>query len=465
MKVNVISAKGLETNLNVVIDKKDLEKKIDQRLDEVKKDINLKGFRPGKAPKELLKKQFGQALQGEVLEKVLQDTTVEVLKNKKIKPASQPKINIKSFGENKNLEFDIIVEKFPEIKNLDVKKLKIKKYAVKSEKKDVEERLKMLAENSKKYLDKDMASLAKNGDLVIFDYEALIDGNEFQNNKGKNIQIILGKDLFIPGFDKQLVGSKKNDKVNVTVNLPQNFPNKELVGKKALFKCDINNIKYSVNQSINDEFAKNFGVKDLNELKKNIESQISNEYQNITSQIEKKEILDELSKQVSVELPKSLLNDEINNITQSFKFEKLQKNKKEKDINKINLDEDEKKQALSLAKRRVKLALALNKIGDENSIKVENFELENELNSQLRNYPGQENNIREYYKKNPNEYLKLKGPLFENKVINFIKKNAKITETNITKEQLKKLFSSSETSETKQKKTKTQTSKKRSSKK
>ena len=465
MKVNVISAKGLETNLNVVIDKKDLEKKIDQRLDEVKKDINLKGFRPGKAPKELLKKQFGQALQGEVLEKVLQDTTVEVLKNKKIKPASQPKINIKSFGENKNLEFDIIVEKFPEIKNLDVKKLKIKKYAVKSEKKDVEERLKMLAENSKKYLDKDMASLAKNGDLVIFDYEALIDGNEFQNNKGKNIQIILGKDLFIPGFDKQLVGSKKNDKVNVTVNLPQNFPNKELVGKKALFKCDINNIKYSVNQSINDEFAKNFGVKDLNELKKNIESQISNEYQNITSQIEKKEILDELSKQVSVELPKSLLNDEINNITQSFKFEKLQKNKKEKDINKINLDEDEKKQALSLAKRRVKLALALNKIGDENNIKVENFELENELNSQLRNYPGQENNIREYYKKNPNEYLKLKGPLFENKVINFIKKNAKITEANITKEQLKKLFSSPETSETKQKKTKTQTSKKRSSKK
>ena len=465
MKVNVISAKGLETNLNVVIDKKDLEKKIDQRLDEVKKDINLKGFRPGKAPKELLKKQFGQALQGEVLEKVLQDTTVEVLKNKKIKPASQPKINIKSFGENKNLEFDIIVEKFPEIKNLDVKKLKIKKYAVKSEKKDVEERLKMLAENSKKYLDKDMASLAKNGDLVIFDYEALIDGNEFQNNKGKNIQIILGKDLFIHGFDKQLVGSKKNDKVNVTVNLPQNFPNKELVGKKALFKCDINNIKYSVNQSINDEFAKNFGVKDLNELKKNIESQISNEYQNITSQIEKKEILDELNKQVSVELPKSLLNDEINNITQSFKFEKLQKNKKEKDINKINLDEDEKKQALSLAKRRVKLALALNKIGDENNIKVENFELENELNSQLRNYPGQENNIREYYKKNPNEYLKLKGPLFENKVINFIKKNAKITEANITKEQLKKLFSSPETSETKQKKTKTQTSKKRSSKK
>ena len=220
-----------------------------------------------------------------------------------------------------------------------------------------------------------------------------------------------------------------------------------------------------MDQPINDEFAKNFGVKDLNELNKNIESQISNEYQNITSQIEKKEILDELNKQVSVELPKSLLNDEINNITQSFKFEKLQKNKKEKDINKINLDEDEKKQALSLAKRRVKLALALNKIGDENSIKVENFELENELNSQLRNYPGQENNIKEYYKKNPNEYLKLKGPLFENKVINFIKKNAKITEANITKEQLKKLFSSPETSETKQKKTKTQTSKKRSSKK
>ena len=131
------------------------------------------------------------------------------------------------------------MKNFQKLKHLDAKKLKIKKYTVKSEKKDVEERLKMLAENSKKYLDKDKTSLAKNGDLVIFDYEALIDGNEFENNKGKNIQIILGKDLFIPGFDKQLVGSKKNDKVNVTVNLPQNFPNKELVGKKPYLNATL----------------------------------------------------------------------------------------------------------------------------------------------------------------------------------------------------------------------------------
>ena len=157
---------------------------------------------------------------------------MEVLKNKKIKPASQPKINIKSYGENKNLEFEILVERVPEIKNLNLNNIKVNKYLVASDKKDIDNRLKLLAENSKKYNDKNKNEKAQNTDLVIFDYEATVDNKVFENNKGNDIQIILGKDLFIKDFDKQLIGSKVNQTINVSVNLPQNFPNKNLIGKK-----------------------------------------------------------------------------------------------------------------------------------------------------------------------------------------------------------------------------------------
>ena len=466
MKVSVISSKGLETNLNVVVDKSEIEKKVDNKLDEVKGEVQLKGFRPGKVPKELIKKQFNQNLQGEVLEKLLQDTTLEVLKNKKIKPASQPKINIKSYGENKNLEFEILVERVPEIKNLNLNNIKVNKYLVASDKKDIDNRLKLLAENSKKYNDKNKNEKAQNTDLVIFDYEATIDNKVFENNKGNDIQIILGKDLFIKDFDKQLIGSKVNQTINVSVNLPQNFPNKNLIGKKAIFKCIIKNIKNAEKQIIDDEFAKNLGVKNLNELKENIQKQISNEFLNVTLQVERKEILDKLEKLESFEIPKTLIKDEIESITHSFKIEKMKKiNDKDKIIENINLDENEKKQAEILAKRRVKLALILNKIGSDNNIIVEDSEVQRELDIQLRNYPGQEKNIREFYKKNPNELLKLKGPLFENKIIGFIKKKAKISEKTITKDELKKLFDISDQQSEKQTKTKTTTSKKKSRKK
>ena len=272
--------------------------------------------------------------------------------------------------------------------------------------------------------------------------------------------------MFIKDFDKQLIGSKVNQTINVSVNLPQNFPNKNLIGKKAIFKCIIKNIKNAEKQIIDDEFAKNLGVKNLNELKENIQKQISNEFLNVTLQVERKEILDKLEKLVSFEIPKTLIKDEIESITHSFKIEKMKKiNDKDKIIENINLDENEKKQAEILAKRRVKLALILNKIGSDNNIIVEDSEVQRELDIQLRNYPGQEKNIREFYKKNPNELLKLKGPLFENKIIGFIKKKAKISEKTITKDELKKLFDISDQQSEKQTKTKTTTSKKKSRKK
>ena len=440
MKVNVTSSKGLESKLSVIITKKEIQEKIDSKLDEVKDTINLKGFRPGKAPRELLKKQFGKALYGEVIEKTLNESAFQALKDNNIKPAGQPKIDIKSSGEDKDLEFTIEVEKVPEIKKVDLNKIKIEKYEVKADKKDLDTRLNQLAESSKKYKDKGDTKAAENNDLVEFNYEATVDGKSFDGNKGEKLQIVLGKDLFIKDFDKQIIGVKKNEERIVKVKLPDNYPKKELAGKASEFKCKITNIKSPEEQKIDDAFAKNMGAKDLADLKSMIEKQISREFNSITEQLCKKEILDQLDKEFKIELPKGLLEEETKTVEHTLIHEKMHE-KGEKDHSKIKLDENDKKEVKKVSERRVKLALVLSHIGEEHSVKVSSQELQTELEKQLRMYPGQEKTIREYYQKNPAELTKLRGPLFEDKVLKLIEEKAKVNLKSVTKDELQKIIS------------------------
>ena len=441
MKVNLTASKGLESKLTVVVTKKEIQEKIDNKLDEVKGTINLKGFRPGKAPRELLKKQIGKALYGEVIEKTLSESTFQALKDKNIKPAGQPKIDIKSSGEDKDLEFTIEVEKIPEIKKVSLDKIEIQKYEVKADKKDLDNRLSQLAESSKKYNDKEKTKPAEKNDLVVFNYEATVDGKSFDGNKGENLQIVLGKDLFIQGFDKQMIGVKKDEEKLVKVKLPDNYPKKELAGKESKFQCKVLNIKSPEDQKIDDNFAKNMGAKNLTDLKSMIEKQISKEFESITDQLVKKEILDQLDNKYKMELPKRMLDDEIKNVEHTFIHEKMNE-KGEKDHSKIKLDENDKKEIKKISERRVKLALVLSNIGEENNIKVSSQELQAELEKQLRMYPGQEKTIREYYQKNPAELTKLRGPLFEDKVMNLIQQKAKAKVKIVTKEELQKIIGS-----------------------
>jgi trigger factor len=445
MKVTVTSSKNLQSTLKIIVEKKEIDAKIEVKLSELKNTINLKGFRPGKAPMELLKKQFGSSVYGEVAEKLLQESTFQALKEKNITPASQPKIDVQTSGEDKNLEFTVSVEQVPEIKKIEFEKITLNKYEVKSDKKEIEQRLKGIAESNKKYVDK--KDKAANDDMVVFNFEATVEGKPFEGNKGEKLQIVLGKDLFIPGFDKQMIGSKQGDEKVAKVKLPENYPNKELAGKPAEFKCKIVEVKKSEDQKIDDAFAKNFGAKDLKDLESMIGNQISKEYESVTDQLLKKEILDDLDKKFTFDLPKGLLDDEVQNVEYSLVHEKMnelkakgEKFKHEHDHDKIKLSDSDKQTALKIAKRRVKLALLLNKTGEENNLKVTPEELKMELEKQLRNYPGQEKNIRDFYQKNPAELTKLKGPIFEDKVVELIKSKGKIVTKVMSKEELLKLF-------------------------
>ncbi len=211
MKVTVENKKGLNKDVKVFIDKKTMSSYMDEKYEEVKNNVNLKGFRPGKVPREILKRQFGKAIFGEVLDKVLKDTTTKALEDNKIKPAGQPKIDLKTFGEDKDLEYVISVTELPIIDTKPLSNIKFNEYTVKIDPKETDKRINEIAKSQKNYKDLDENAKAVEGNLVVFDYKATVDGKEFKGSEGKNTQLELGKDLFIKGFDKQLIGVKKND--------------------------------------------------------------------------------------------------------------------------------------------------------------------------------------------------------------------------------------------------------------
>ena len=296
MKVTVDSKKGLKTDLRVTVDKKTINDQMVVRFEELKKTVNLKGFRPGKVPIEILKRQFGKAVYGEVLDKVLKESSSKALEDKKIKVAGQPKIDLKKYEEDKDLEYTIHVEQLPKINIKKVGEIKITNYEIKTTNIDIDKRIKDIAKNQNNFKDKKNEEIAAQGDLVIFDYKATIDGKDFKGGEGNNTQIILGKDLFIKDFDKQLIGIKKQEEKIVEVALPENYPHKEYSNKKAKFVCKIVNIKSPKEIIINDEFAKTLGAKDLNDLKTIVSKQIQEQYKNTLDTITKKEILDQLDK-------------------------------------------------------------------------------------------------------------------------------------------------------------------------
>ena len=425
MKVTIENKKGLNKDIKVFVDKKTLNNHLNEKYDEISKTVQLKGFRPGKVPKEVIKRQFGKAVFGEVLDKVLKETSSKALTDNKIKPAGQPKIDLKTFGEDKDLEYIISVTELPKINLKSIENIKADEYEVTIDNKEVDKRINEIAKNQKNFVEVDPAKVANEGDLVTFDYKATVDGKDFKGNEGKNTQLELGKDLFIKGFDNQLLKTKKDETVEVQVTLPENFPDKDLVGKKAKFECKILSVKKPKEIKIDDEFAKNLGAKDLNDLKTLLEKQINEEYKNSLKLITKKQILDQIENFKVDEIPENLIEQEVKILSHGLSEEEKKNKKKEFEAK---------------AKERIKVGLILNEFGEENKIKVEENELQGEIQKQLRMMPGQEKFLMEYYQKNPSAVASLRGTIYEDKIINHLITKAKVTKKKINKEQADKLL-------------------------
>jgi trigger factor len=442
MKIEVKSKKGLRTILSVVIDKKSIQLKMDEKLNELKKEVTLKGFRPGKVPPNVIKSQFGKSIYGEVVDKILRETSSKAIDKQKLKVAGQPKIDLKQFGEGKDLNYELQIDCLPSVTLKSFDKFKATDFKVKIEEKIIDEKLKEISEQNKKFEDKNENEKATIGDQVVFDYSATIDNNKFEGSEGKGVQLELGKDLFLKNFDQQLIGVKKGETKFIDAVMPENHPKKELANKKTKFECMILNVKKSVKNKIDDNFAKMMGAKDVKDLKFLIEKQISSQYSEALNSITKKEILDQIEKNHQVDLPQNLIDQEILMMTKNLKPE-------EKDKHKSNNEK--------LAKSRIKLGLLLNEYGEKNKLKVSEEEVRAEIQKQVKGMPGQEKMVLEYYQKNPSASQSLKGSLYEEKIINLIKSKINLVKKDINTEEAEKIISefnkpnlvSSKTSKTK----------------
>ena len=425
MKVEVKSKKGLRTILSIIVDKKNINLKMNERLNELQKEVSLKGFRPGKVPPEIIKNQFGKSIYGEVVDKILRETTTKAIDEKKLKVAGQPKINLKQFGEGKDLNYELEIDCLPSVSLKSFDNFKATDFNVKIEDKIIDEKLKEIASQNKQFEDKNEKEKAIKGDQVTFDYSATIDGNKFDGSEGKGMQLELGKDLFLKGFDEQLIGVKKNDTKVLDAILPVNHPKKELANKKTKFECKILNVKKPKENKIDDEFAKLMGAKDIKDLKSLIKKQISGQYSQALNSITKKEILDQIEKNHQIDLPQNLIDQEILIMTKNLKPE-------EKEKHKLNNEK--------LAKSRIKLGLLLNEYGDKNNLKISDEEVKNEIQKQIKGMPGQEKMVLEYYQKNPSASQSLRGSLYEEKIMDLIKSKINLTSKEINTKEAEKII-------------------------
>ena len=425
MKVTVENKKGLNKDLKILIDKETMSSYMDEKYEEIKGTVNLKGFRPGKVPKEVLKRQFGKAIFGEVLDKVLKDTSTKALEENKIKPAGQPKLDLKTYGEGKELEYVISVTELPKVDIKSIENIKFDQYLVKIDESETEKRINEIAKNQPNFKEVTAETKSKEGDLVTIDYKATVNGKEFKGSEGKNTQLTLGKDLFLKGFDNQLIGVKKDDERIVEATLPENFPEKDLINKKAKFSCKVLNVKQPEAVKIDDNFAKTLGAKDLKDLKTLISRQINDEYKNSLDQLSKNQILKEIEKINVDEIPENLVEEEVKILSQGMSEEEAKKNQK---------SFEEK------AKTRIKTGLILNEFGEQNKIKVSEVEIQNEVQKQLRMMPGQEKMVMDFYQKNPSAVASLRGTVYEEKILNLIKDKAKPNKKEVSKSEAEKIL-------------------------
>jgi trigger factor len=433
MQVKELKKEGLSVEMEVTLGAKELDAQVDERLQEYAKTMKLPGFRPGKVPVAILKQRYGRAVMGEVLEKAVNDSTAKVLKEQNIRPALQPKIEIKQFDEGKDLTYTMQVETLPEFKVADLKALKVEKPTTKPEKKAVDEALERVAKQRQKTKPVETARATKKGDILTIDFAGRTEeGIAHPGMASEGHRLELGSNQFIAGFEDQLVGKKKGDKVEVKVTFPDPYHSAELAGKPAIFDVTLQDIHEAVPAEINDEFAKSLGFETEAALREAVEKQMQSEYDQLGRMKMKRSLLDALDSSHSFEVPAGMLDLEFSSIKQQIAMERPDQ---AKDGN-VKLSKEEEEELKAIAERRVRLGLILSEVGRANNITVSDQELQRAVITEAQRYPGQEADVFNYYSKNRQALESLRAPVFEDKVVDYIVSQANVTEKNVTLEEL-----------------------------
>lgn len=436
MQVTETLKDGLKRSYTITVPAADLDAKVTEKLVEAQPEIEMKGFRKGKVPMAMLRKQFGERLLGDAMQDAIDgamkahfDTTGE-------RPALQPKVEMKG-GETWKHGDDVVVEMsyeaLPDIPEVDLAGIKLEKLVVKADEKSVAEALENLAKSSKTFEDRKKGTKAKEGDQVVIDFVGKIDGEAFEGGAGEDYPLELGSGSFIPGFEDQLVGAKAGDAVAVKVTFPAEYGAKHLAGKEAVFDCTVKAVKGAKPAEIDDELAKRYGAESLEALKGQIAERLEAEYAGAARQVMKRALLDALDKLVKFELPPSLVEAEAHQIAHQLWHDEHPEEHGHSH-GAIEPTEEHKK----LAERRVRLGLLLAEIGRKEKVEVTDAEMTQAVLAQARQYPGQERAFFEFVQKNPQMQQQLRAPIFEDKVVDLVFAAAKVTEKEVSKDKLQK---------------------------
>jgi len=427
---------GLKRSYTITVPAADLDAKVNEKLVEAQPEVEMKGFRKGKVPMPMLRKQFGERLMGDAMQEAIDGAMKAHFDASGERPAMQPKVEMKD-GDKWQKGQDVVVEMsyevLPAIPEVDLSKVKLDKLVVKADDKSVTEALENLAKSSKDFEDRKKGSKAKSGDQVVIDFVGKIDGEAFEGGAGEDYPLELGSGSFIPGFEDQLVGAKAGDEVAVKVSFPAEYGAKHLAGKEAIFDCTVKAVKEPKASAIDDELAKRFGAESLDALKGQIGERLEAEYTGASRQVMKRALLDQLDKLVKFDLPPSLVEAEANQIAHQIWHDE---NPHDHGHNHGAIEPtDEHK---SLAERRVRLGLLLAEIGQKEKVEVTDAEMTQAVLTQARQYPGQERAFFEFVQKNPQMQQQLRAPIFEDKVVDLVFAGAKVTDKEVTKEKLQK---------------------------
>lgn len=436
MQVTETLNEGLKRGYEIVVPAAELDAKVNEKLAEAQPEVEMKGFRKGKVPMALLKKQFGQRLLGEAMQETIDGAMNKHFEDSGERPAMQPAVEMvdgENWKEGDDVKVTMSYEALPEIPEVDFSGIALERLVVKAEAEAVDEALASLAETAQDFEARAEGEAAEDGDQVVFDFLGKVDGGAFDGGAAEDYPLVLGSGSFIPGFEEQLVGSKAGEEKDVNVTFPEEYGAENLAGKAAVFECKIKEVKAPKAAEINDELAKKFGAEDLDGLKAQVSERLEAEYAGASRAVLKRGLLDQLDGMVSFDLPPSLVEAEASQIAHQLWHEENPEVEGH-DHEKIEPTEEHNK----LAERRVRLGLLLAELGQKAEVEVSDAEMTQAIMNQARQYPGQERQFFEFVQQNQQMQQQLRAPLFEDKVVDHIVEGAKVSDKEVSKDDLQK---------------------------
>jgi trigger factor len=437
MQVTETLKDGLKRGYTITVSAAELDAEVQKKLIEAQPEVEIKGFRKGKVPLAILKKQFGQRILGDAMQDAIDGAMKDHFDKTGDRPAMQPDVKMvggETWKEGQDVVVEMTYECLPPIPEVDAAKITLDRLSVKADDAAVEEALKNLASSSQTFEAKKKAQKAKKGDQVVIDFKGSVDGEYFDGGAGEDYPLLLGSNSFIPGFEDQLIGAKTGDEVKVDVSFPENYGAAHLAGKAAVFECTVKEVREPKEAEIDDELAKKFGAEDLAALKGQISERLEAEYKGAARAVMKRALLDQLDEQVKFDLPAALVDAEAAQIAHQLWHDE---NPEVHDHNHGSVEPTEEHK--KLAERRVRLGLVLAEIGRKAEVTVSDAEMTQAVLAAARQYPGQERAFFEFVQKNAQMQQQLRAPVFEDKVVDHIVAGAKVTEKTVSKDELQKL--------------------------